>query len=112
MSTVGDAADSFELNGRTVTREKGRLTLDDGTLAGSDLDMANAVRFGIEQLELPLEEALRMASLYPAKLLGRDKAFGRIAPGSVADFVHLGDENQVRATWKGGVEISASAIDQ
>ncbi len=73
MSLVGSEQDSFTLNGRTVRRERGgfcsKLVLSDGTLAGSDVDMVSTIRYGVTYLELPLAEALRMATLYPARFL-------------------------------------------
>jgi len=102
MPTVGDAGDVFTLNGRAVTRAGGRLTLADGTLAGSDLDMASAVRFAIRELGVERAEALRMASLYPAMLLRRDDRHGRIRPGYRADFVHLSDDDAVQSVWVAG----------
>lgn len=101
MSSVGATARSFELHGRTVTRENGRLTLGDGTLAGSDLDMGAAVRFAVEIVGMAREEALRMASLYPARLLNLGDC-GRLAPGSRADIVHLDDALAPLATWIAG----------
>ncbi len=106
MPTVGDAGDVFMLNGRTVTRAGGRLTLADGTLAGSDLDMASAVRFAIGELGVRRQEALRMASLYPAMLLRKEDRHGRIRPGYRADFVHLSDDNAVQSVWVGGENLS------
>lgn len=102
MSTVGAEGDSFTINGREVTRAGGRLTLPDGTLAGSDIDMASAVRFAVAHLDVSVEEALRMASLYPATFLRLDDGRGRIAPGMVADLVHLDETLAVRATWVAG----------
>jgi len=104
MPTVGVAGDAFELNGRTVTRRDGRLTLADGTLAGSDLDMASAVRFMTRHVGVPLEEALRMASLYPARLLGLGDR-GRLTPGARADIVALDDDLNAARVWIGGREI-------
>jgi N-acetylglucosamine-6-phosphate deacetylase len=101
MSTVGATGDRFVLGGRVATRTGGAVRLDDGTLAGADLDLASAVRFAVDHLELPVDEALRMASLYPATLLGERKR-GRIAPGTVADLVHLDDALRVQATWIAG----------
>ena len=105
MSLVGQEGDHFTLNGRTIWRRQGgycsRLALEDGTLAGSDLDMASAVRFGIDYLDLSLGEALRMASVYPADFL-RLHDRGRLMPGMRADLVHLGDDLHVRQTWLGG----------
>lgn len=103
MPTVGAAGDAFELNGRTVSRRAGRLTLDDGTLAGSDLDMASAVRFMAREAGVPLKEALRMASRYPARLLGLPDR-GRLTPGARADIVALDDALTPRRVWIGGRE--------
>ena len=103
MPPAGSPGDTFTLGGRTVTRRDGRLTLEDGTLAGSDLTMDAALRFAVRHLEVGLGEALRMASLYPAEFLRLDKARGRLAPGHHADLVWLDDALAVRGTWIGGV---------
>ena len=69
-----------------------RYTLPDGTLSGSALTMLKAVRNGVEKVGIPLPEALRMASLYPASLMGLDKKWGVIRPGAQADFVLLDEQ--------------------
>jgi N-acetylglucosamine-6-phosphate deacetylase len=69
-----------------------RYTLPDGTLSGSALTMLQAVRNGVEKVGIPLPEALRMASLYPATVLGLQEEWGCIQPGSRADFVLLDEE--------------------
>ena len=69
------------LGDREITRAAGRLTTADGTLAGSDLDMATAVRNTVTALGLPLEAALHMASRAPAEFLGLGDQLGR--PNSV-----------------------------
>lgn len=102
MPTVGCAEDEFVLNGRRVLRKDGQVTLEDGTLAGSDLDMAQAVRFSIKELALPPSEALRMASLYPAQFLGLEDRFGSLRPGYRADLVLLDDDWRVKRTWIAG----------
>jgi N-acetylglucosamine-6-phosphate deacetylase len=106
MPTAGDAGDVFFLNGRKVTRRDGLLTLEDGTLAGSDLTMDAALRFTVDNLGVGLGEALRMASLYPAQFLRLDDRRGRIAPGCVADFVHLDGSLGVEGVWIGGERVS------
>ncbi len=95
MATIGSDIDHFVLNGRTVYRRGGRLTLENGTLAGADIDMAATVRFAAANLGLDLGEVLRMASRYPAELIG-DARRGRIGRGAAAEFVHLGDDLSVR----------------
>jgi N-acetylglucosamine-6-phosphate deacetylase len=106
MPTAGHDGDVFHLNGRKVTRRGGVLTLEDGTLAGSDLTMEAAVRFAVANLDVSLEEALRMASLYPATFLGLEDR-GRIAAGFRADLVHLDDRLAVQEVWIGGASSRA-----
>ncbi len=101
MSIIGTDQTSFTLNGRTIRRENGRLTLEDGTLAGADLDMISAVRFMHHDIGVELGEALRMASLYPAEAIGRSE-LGRLGQGARADFIHLSDALDVRSVWIGG----------
>lgn len=102
MSTIGTDITSFTLNGRTITRAGGRLTLDDGTLAGADLDMISAVRFVHRELGLSLDESLRMASLYPAQSIRIDHTHGRLLPGYTANIVHLTDDLDVDHVWIDG----------
>jgi len=102
MPSVGAADKRFELQGKTIVVEDGRCANAEGRLAGSDLDMAGAVRNSVRRLGLPLEEALRMASRYPAAFLGLEDRLGRIAPGFDADLVLLDEDLEVRDTWIGG----------
>src|ERR1700687_2033608 len=99
MPTVGTSLDRFELNGRTIKLADGRLTMEDGTLAGAHLDMASAVRNAVRLAQIPLEDALRAASLTPARFLGLDNERGALDAGSRADLVALTQELSVVATW-------------
>ncbi|HEV7318004.1 MAG TPA: N-acetylglucosamine-6-phosphate deacetylase [Ensifer sp.] len=105
MSPIGTDMKSFQLNGREILREGGRLTLADGTLAGADIDMLSSVRFVHEKLGLPVEEALRMASAYPADAMGIATHKGRLKPGADADFVLLTPELAMGSTWIGGTKV-------
>lgn len=69
-----------------------RYTLPDGTLSGSALTMLQAVKNGVEKAGIPLPEALRMASLYPATVAGLEKKWGSIKKGAQADFVLLDEQ--------------------
>lgn len=102
MPSAAGGPDSFALQGRVVRRENGRLQLEDGTLAGSDLTMDEAVRHCVEKLGVPLEDALRMASLNPASFIRRDHELGRIAPRYLASLVHLDDDLRVLEAWIDG----------
>ncbi len=103
MPSVGSDLTEFLIDGNVITRTDGRLTRGDGTIAGSDLDMATAVRNCVDGLGLPLEAALHMASAAPADYLRLGHERGRIAPGYRADLVLLDDDLGVAETWIGGV---------
>ena len=103
MPPVGlDSEESFELFGTEVIRVGDRLNAVTGELAGCVLDMAGAVKNSVSMLELSPEEAIRMASLYPAKFLGLDKQFGSLEIGKRADLVLINDEYKVQQTYIGG----------
>ncbi len=105
MATIGTDMRQFTLNGRVIKRENGRLTLEDGTLAGADLDMISAVRFMHEKIGVDLGEALRMASLYPAQAVGVERHYGRLGRESRADMVVLSDELAIGSVWIGGSAV-------
>jgi len=102
MPPVGGARPNYTLNGQTIVAREGICMNEAGVLAGSALDMASAVRNTVNLLGLPLAEASRMASAYPAEWLGLEQTHGRIAPGQRADFAVLDDTLHVRETWIGG----------
>lgn len=106
MPPAAGGPSSFDLGGRPIRAEGGRLIGADGTLAGADLDMARAIANTVGMLGLDLEEALRMASLYPAQALDLDDR-GRIATGQRADLVLLTDDLRVTDTWIGGDRAGA-----
>jgi N-acetylglucosamine-6-phosphate deacetylase len=99
MTSAAGGPAEFELQGRSVSRVGNRLTLADGTLAGSDITMDAAVRYCVERLNLDLADALRMASANPARFLGLHEELGLIAPGALASLVHLDDTLHVTQTW-------------
>lgn len=99
MSQTGTDLQEITLNGRTITRANGALRLADGTLAGADLDMIDAVNYVIDVIGVEAEEAFRMASLYAAQALGVEVEHGHLAPRASANFVHLSDARTVQSTW-------------
>ena len=94
----------YELGGQQVFLSGGVARLADGTIAGaaSDLytDMKNAVAFGI-----PVEEAIRAATIRPAREIGRADEIGSIEPGKLADFVVCDETLTARAVYIGGVKV-------
>lgn len=103
MPTAAGGPTQFNLLGQQAVVREGRLELPDGTLAGSNITMDETVRFAIDELDVEIGEALRMASLYPATFIKRDHEYGRVAPGYRASLVLLDKRMRVRATWIDGV---------
>jgi N-acetylglucosamine-6-phosphate deacetylase len=99
MPAVGSPQSTFVLQGRTIRVVDGICRDENGTLAGTALDMAAAVRNAVTLLGLDIVEAARMASTYPAEFLGLGHELGRIAPGYRANLVLMDDELRVRNTW-------------
>jgi N-acetylglucosamine-6-phosphate deacetylase len=99
MPAVGSAEPTFVLQGRTIRVVDGICRDENGTLAGTALDMAAAVRNAVSLLGLDIAEAARMASEYPAEFLGLGHELGRIAPGYRANLVLMDDAFTVQKTW-------------
>ena len=106
MPSVGTQERSFQLQGRTISVVDGYCVDEQGTLAGTALDMARAVRNATALLGVPLGEAVRMASEYPADFLGLGGSVGRIAAGCRADLVVADDDLNVLETWIGGERLA------
>ena len=107
MAPVGAPAGAPDLKAIRIGNETARivdgcLRLADGRLAGSLLDMGQAVRNCVMHAGIPLADALAMAAAYPADFLGVSESRGRLAPGLRADLVWLDDDLRVRAIWIGG----------
>ncbi|GAB1479268.1 N-acetylglucosamine-6-phosphate deacetylase [Paracoccaceae bacterium] len=105
MSTIGSDQTGFTLNGRQIFRAGGRLTLADGTLAGADIALIDAVRHVHHALGLPLDTALRLASAAPAAAMGLTDR-GHLLPGARADFMCLTPEITAGATWISGEQVA------
>ncbi|MFT4149912.1 MAG: N-acetylglucosamine-6-phosphate deacetylase [Paracoccaceae bacterium] len=104
MLFAGTDLTEFRLHGRRVLRHDGRLTLEDGTLAGADLTLPQAIAH-VAGLGLPVGRALAMATSVPAAAIWRQAELGHLLPGRRADMVHLGDDFSLRQVWSGGIRL-------
>ena len=95
--------DHFDFCGATVFYRNGKCVDGNGTLGGSALTMIEGVRNLVEQVGLPLDEALRMASLYPSRAIGQERELGSITPGKIANLVVFDDNYRVHATLVNGL---------
>jgi N-acetylglucosamine-6-phosphate deacetylase len=105
MPTVGSVMKRFKIGKSDIAAEAGILRSAEGTLAGSNLNMADALRNCLNMMNLTLPTASHMASHTPAAFLGLGASYGQIAVGYRADMVHLSDTLQVQATWIAGEVI-------
>jgi len=105
MAPPGTAAADFMLGTRRVHRGDNRLTLEDGTLAGADCDVARSLGVLTRDVGLPLAEALAMATSVPAAAAGLGHLSGQLAPGRAADMVHLSDGLSLNGVWRAGLPL-------
>ncbi len=106
MACAGSETDNFILNGRRIERRDGRLTLEDGTLAGADLDLSMALRNIVDSTATPLKSALAMVTSIPASIIGREQESGYISVGRHADFIHLDERLKLTQVWQNGVPVN------
>src|SRR5262249_20920097 len=98
MPPLGGSRPAFSLHGEPISVRAGRCLTDDGTLAGTALDMASAVRNCVS-----LPDALRFASTHPAAFLGLADMLGKLARGYRADLVAFEPKAMtVLTTWVAG----------
>ena len=107
MAVAGTGLGEFTLAGRRILRGDGALRLEDGTLAGADLSLVQAVRYMIQTVGVAPETALAMASSLPARLIGAQ--VGRIAPGLPADLVHFDDDWKLTRVWRRGAPVQTNS---
>ena len=106
MSTIGSDQKHFFLNDRLITRSQGKLLLEDGTLAGADIHLTDAVKYMANEVGISQDDAIRMASLIPARVLGMEHEIGCLAPNTQADFLWMRKNLDVEKVWKAGQEIT------
>jgi N-acetylglucosamine-6-phosphate deacetylase len=102
MPLLGLDAASLNVGGFKVEQQGGCCTRDDGRLAGGAMSLNECINVCVQKAGIPLDEALRMGTLYPAKQLGLEDRLGRIAPGYIADLVAFTNQMNVRWSMRGG----------
>lgn len=105
MPTVGQSDKHFTLNGEHVMVVDGVCQNDDGTLAGSDLNMAKAVANAQSMLGVSLAQAVEMAAFNPAQFLGLSHQMGDLGVGKRANMVRLSPSGEVLSTWIDGQKV-------
>ena len=99
MAMAGMPEGTHDLDGRPVTVRAGKATLPDGSIAGSVSPLYAGVRTMVREVGVPLHEAVRMASLNPARALGLETEIGSVAVGHAADLVLVDRDMVPRRTF-------------
>ncbi|GMQ47469.1 N-acetylglucosamine-6-phosphate deacetylase [Vibrio sp. 10N] len=99
---AGADMEYFIFVGKKVYYKDGKCVDENGTLGGSALTMIEAVQNTVEHAGIALDEALRMATLYPAKAMGVDNKLGRIRKGMVANLTVFDQDFNVQSTVVNG----------
>lgn len=109
MAVAGSDLREFRLGARRVLRTDGRLTLEDGTLAGADLDQLTAIRNLVRWGFADHATALAMATSVPAAVIGESSRLGCLEPGTPADFVHFDpDGSDPASVWLKGTPLTGT----
>jgi N-acetylglucosamine-6-phosphate deacetylase len=106
MRAVGMKDGEYDLGGLRVFMKNGEARLEDGTLAGSTLTLDRAVQNMVQFCNLPIPDAIAMASEIPANVIGLGGRKGCLAVGCDADFLLLDDQLNVEKAFAGGIEYS------
>ena len=106
MATINHGKPSFELYDEVVNESDGRLVNSEGKLAGSSITQIDAVKNAYQKCNIPLNQALAMASRYPAEYLGIENHLGSLKPGYRADLVHFDSNFKVHNVWVSGKQIN------
>jgi N-acetylglucosamine-6-phosphate deacetylase len=101
---ITDAVEENKEGAYIHVKQKDRFTLPDGTLSGSKLTLLTAVKNCVAHAEIPLDEALRMASTYPAQVMNLSDR-GKIEAGLKANLTIFSEDFQPKYTVLNGQVI-------
>jgi len=102
---AGAEIDKFIFAGKTIYYRDGLCVDENGTLSGSAITMIESVRNAVEHVGIALDEALRMATLYPAQAMGVEKQLGTVEAGKVANLTVFTRDFKITKTFVNGDDV-------
>lgn len=96
----------YTLGGLKITLKGKKITLEDGTIAGSATNLMGCVRTAVKEMGIPLESAVKCAAVNPAKAIGIYDQYGSLTPGKTANIVLLDEDLNVKAVYIKGKEYT------
>ena len=107
MMATGMPDGDYSLGGLDVTVTGRLATLTDGTIAGSATNLMDCLRTAVQDMDIPLESAIKCATINPARAIGEEKEYGSITAGKYADLVLLDkDSLAIRHVISHGIVVS------
>ena len=103
-------SNQFDFVGTTVYYKDGKCFGEDGTLGGSAVTMIESIQQCVKFVGIPLDEAIRMATLYPAKAISVNHKLGSIHSGKIANLAIFNNDYQVTATVVNGIYKSSKVL--
>ena len=109
MATINHGEPSFELYDEVVSESNGRLINSEGKLAGSSITQIDAIKNAYTSCNIPLSDAIAMATSYPAEYLGVDDYLGSLKANYRADLAHFDIDFNVKNVWVAGKHLKQEA---
>ena len=109
MATINHGEPSFELYDEIVSESNGRLINSEGKLAGSSITQIDAIKNAYTSCNIPLSDAISMATSYPAEYLGVDDYLGSLKANYRADLAHFDIDFNVKNVWVAGKHLKQEA---
>ncbi|MDD3206096.1 MAG: N-acetylglucosamine-6-phosphate deacetylase [Lachnospiraceae bacterium] len=108
MMATGMKDGQYSLGGQAVTVVGHTATLTEGgNIAGSATNLMDCIRVAVQKMGIPLESAVRCATINPAKAIGIDKQYGSLEAGKAADIVLLDENLNIHTIIKAGKVVTA-----
>ena len=109
MATINHGEPSFELYDEVVSESNGRLINSEGKLAGSSITQIDAIKNAYTSCNIPLCDAIAMATSYPAEYLGVGDYLGSLKANYRADLAHFDIDFNVKNVWVAGKHLKQEA---
>lgn len=108
MEATGLLDGDYQLGGQavTVTGKKAVLTSQPGVLAGSVTNLFDCMKNCVCTMGIPFEQAVRAATENPAKAIGVEQDYGRIAPGNYGNVLLVDKELNIHHIIQKGTVLS------
>ncbi len=106
MMATGMPDGTYALGGQPVIVKGNLATLESGTIAGSATNLMDCMRIAVTKMGIPLESAIKAATINPAKSIGIDSAYGTLEAGKRANIVILNKDLSIRHIIKDGKLVS------